>query len=211
MAGSGGGATSTPAAADDPTAIVQAGAAILRRPARAVDDRAIGSAELAAVIAALHAGLAVTPGVGLAAPQIGVGWRVALVQDPAVFQAHVAPERLAELEREPVEPYILINPEIEPAGPQRRSFFEGCLSVDGYCALVDRAWAVRVRWTDESGRRHEAVRHGWHARILQHEVDHLNGILYVDRMYSRTFMTNDNYWAWAHQPLDVIRATFGVP
>jgi peptide deformylase len=55
------------------------------------------------------------------------------------------------------------------------------------------------------------VRRGWHARILQHEVDHLNGILYVDRMYSRTFMTNDNYGAWADRPLDVIRATFGVP
>ncbi|HEX3541940.1 MAG TPA: peptide deformylase [Acidimicrobiales bacterium] len=192
-------------------AIVQAGAAILRRPARVVDERAIGSAELAGLVAALHAGLAVTPGVGLAAPQIGVGWRVVLVQDPAVFQARVSPERLAQLEREPVEPYILINPEIEPVGPERRSFFEGCLSVDGYCALVDRAWGVRVRWTDETGRRHEAVRRGWHARILQHEVDHLNGILYVDRMYSRTFMTNDNYGAWADRPLDVIRATFGVP
>jgi len=191
-------------------AIVQAGALGLRRPSYSVDPRAIGSAELTGLIDALRAGLEATPGVGLAAPQIGVASRVILVQDPAAFHARVTPERLAELERTPVEPYVLINPEIERVGNEGRSFFEGCLSVDGYCALVERHRSVRVRWLDPDGERHEAVRTGWHARILQHEVDHLNGILYVDRMFTRTFMTTANYADWVGRPLAEVRAAFGL-
>jgi peptide deformylase len=190
--------------------IVQAGAGVLRAVARAVDPRAVGSAELAGLIDALRAGLEAAPGVGLAAPQVGVGLRVVLVQDPAQFQARVPEPRLAELERSPVEPYVLINPEIERLGDEKRTFFEGCLSVDGYCALVERSRSVRVGWLDPEGQRHEEVRHGWHARILQHEVDHLDGILYVDRMYSRSFMTTAHSAAWVHQPLAAIQAAFGL-
>ena len=75
---------------------------------------------------------------------------------------------------------------------------------------MERAHTVRVRWLDPKGERHQALRTGWHARILQHEVDHLNGILYVDRMYTRTFMTTDNYADWVGQPIDAIRAAFGL-
>jgi peptide deformylase len=190
--------------------IVQVGAVLLRRPSRSVDPRAIGSPELAALVDALRAGLVAAPGVGLAAPQIGVPLRVVLVQDPAEFQARVSEERLAELERTPVEPYVLINPELERVGDDRRTFFEGCLSVEGYCALVERWRTVRVRWLDVEGHPQEAVRTGWHARILQHEIDHLNGILYVDRMFTRTFMTTDNYADWVGQPLSVVRDAFGL-
>ncbi len=163
---------------------------------------------MAEVIDALRAGLVEAPGVGLAAPQIGVPWRVVLVQDPPEFHTRVSEARLVELERTPVEPYVLINPEIERVGDERRTFFEGCLSVDGYCALVERSHTVRVRWLDPEGGHHDEVASGWHARILQHEVDHLNGILYIDRMYTRSFMTTDNYVDWAHQPLAAIRAAF---
>jgi peptide deformylase len=191
-------------------AIVQAGAQVLRRPARPVDPRAIGSAELTEVIAALRGGLEAVPGVGLAAPQLGVPLRVVLVQDPLAFQARVPEGRLAELERSPVEPYVLINPDVVRIGDERRTFFEGCLSVEGYCALVERARTVRVRWLDPDGNRHEAVRHGWHARILQHEADHLDGILYLDRMFTRTFMTTPHYAEWVDQPLEAIKAAFGL-
>jgi peptide deformylase len=191
-------------------AIVQAGGVILRRPAQPVDLRAFGSSEVAEVIDALRAGLVEAPGVGLAAPQIGVPWRVVLIQDPPEFHTRVSEERLAELKRTPVAPYVLINPEIEPLGDERRTFFEGCLSVDGYCALVERSYTVRVRWLDPEGGAHDEVRSGWHARILQHEIDHLNGILYIDRMFTRSFMTTDNYFDWVHQPLDVVRAAFGL-
>lgn len=191
-------------------AIVQAGAVVLRHPAQLVDPRALGSVEVSDLIDSLRAGLVEAPGVGLAAPQIGVPLRVVLIQDPPEFHTRVSEERLVELERTPVEPYVLINPEIEPVGDERRIFFEGCLSVDGYCALVERSRSVRVRWLDPEGEHHDEVYQGWHARILQHEVDHLNGILYIDRMYTRSFMTTDNYVEWVHQPLDAVRAAFGI-
>jgi peptide deformylase len=190
--------------------IFQAGAAVLRRTADHVDPDKLGSPKLAELIDALRTGLIEAPGVGLAAPQIGVSLRVVLVQDPPEFHTRVSENRLADLERTSVEPYVLINPEIEPVGEERRTFFEGCLSVDGYCALVERARTVRVRWLDPSGQYHEAVQSGWHARILQHEIDHLNGILYVDRMLPRSFMTTLNYADWVDKPLDKVRATFGV-
>ncbi|MDQ1358871.1 MAG: peptide deformylase [Acidimicrobiaceae bacterium] len=190
--------------------ILQVGAAVLRRRADHVDPDKLTSPKLGELIEVLRAGLVETPGVGLAAPQIGVSLRVALIQDPPQFHARVSEDRLAELERTAVEPYILINPEIEPVGDERRTFFEGCLSVDGYCALVERAKTVRVRWLDPSGDYHEALQSGWHARILQHEIDHLNGILYVDRMLPRSFMTTLNYADWVDEPLDKVRAVFGV-
>lgn len=162
------------------------------------------------LIERLRCGLVDDPGVGLAAPQIGVPWRVVLIQDPPEFHTRVSEERLAELERTPVEPYVLINPEIESIGDEHRTFFEGCLSVDGYCALVARYHTVRVRWLDPGGAPHQEVRHGWHARILQHEVDHLDGILYIDRMLTRSFMTTDSYADWVRQPLDAVRDAFGL-
>ncbi|MGH9124648.1 MAG: peptide deformylase [Acidimicrobiales bacterium] len=190
--------------------VVQAGSLGLRRPSYTVDLDAIGSPELAELIDALHAGLASVPGVGLAAPQIGVPLRVVLVQDPPEFHTRITDTRRDELEREVIEPYVLINPEIEAVGSERRTFFEGCLSVDGYCALVTRARTVRCQWLDPDGKAHEAVRSGWHARILQHEIDHLNGVLYVDRMYSRSFMTNTNHVEWVGRSIEEIREAFGI-
>lgn len=190
--------------------IVQAGDPVLRRPANRVPDDAIGSAETAQLIAAMCEVLGEVPGVGLAAPQIGVPLRVVVVQDLAEFHAAIPTELVTELERTVIARYVLINPEIEPAGHDRRTFFEGCLSVDGYRALVDRDRAVRVRWTDPAGKRHEATRTGWHARILQHEVDHLNGVLYVDRMLSRSFMTVDHCANWVERPTEEALAAFGI-
>ncbi|MDQ1393237.1 MAG: peptide deformylase [Acidimicrobiaceae bacterium] len=190
--------------------ILQAGAPVLRRNAHPVDPDKLTSPKLAELIDALRVGLVEAPGVGLAAPQIGVSLRVVLVQDPPEFHARVPEDRLAELERTPVAPYVLINPEVEAVGEERRTFFEGCLSVDGYCALVPRARTVRVRWLDPSGRYHEEVRSGWHARILQHEIDHLQGILYVERMLPRSFMTTLSYAEWVQKPIEAVHAAFGL-
>jgi peptide deformylase len=189
--------------------IVQTGDEVLRRRASEVPLADIGGAEAEELIAALHAALAETPGVGVAAPQIGVPLRVVLIQDPATFHESIPPERLRELERSPIEPYVLINPELELLGAETRTFFEGCLSVGvgDFRALVERHHSVRVRYIDPAGMQHEELRSGWHARILQHEVDHLDGTLYIDRMVSRTFMTNVHYERWVHAPTrDALRA-----
>jgi peptide deformylase len=192
-------------------AIVQAGAAVLRRGAHPIDPNKAGSPELAQLIDEMWAALTESPGVGLAAPQIGVPLRLVVIHDLQEYIDRVSESRRAELERAPIAPYVLINPEIETVGEERRTFFEGCLSVEGYCALVDRARTVRVRWLDPSGEEHQEVRTGWHARILQHEVDHLDGVLYIDRMRSRSFMTTANYAEWADQPVEAILEALGSP
>ena len=190
--------------------MIQAGDPVLRRVAEELTMESIASPGTAELISELQVSLAEKPGVGIAAPQIGVSLRVVLVQDPAAFQAGIPPERLAQLEREPVEQYVLINPELETIGTETRTFFEGCLSVDGYRALVRRAHRVRVRYLDIDGNRHEEIVTGWHARILQHEVDHLNGTLYVDRMFTRSFMSDEHYEYWAHESPDVVARVFEV-
>ena len=189
--------------------IVQTGDEILRRRATEVSLSDIGGRDIEELIAALRAALVETPGVGVAAPQIGVPLRVILIQDLAVFHESIPPARLSELERSPIEPYVLINPELEWVDAETRTFFEGCLSVGAgdFRALVERHHAVRVRYFDAAGNRHEDLRSGWHARILQHEVDHLDGTLYLDRMKSRTFMTNEHYQRWVDAPtLDALIA-----
>jgi peptide deformylase len=89
-------------------------------------------------------------------------------------------------------------------------FFEGCLSVPGFSAIVPRALAVRVECLDEDGTPKLVEATGWYARILQHEIDHLNGNLYIDRMRSRTFMLLDNYNRyWKGKPISEIKSTLG--
>jgi peptide deformylase len=191
-------------------AVIQAGDPVLRRMADELSVESLGTEQIVELIEDLRTNLAEKPGVGLAAPQIGVSLRVALVQDPAAFQTGVGEERLDALERVPVEPYVLINPELEMIGDETRTFFEGCLSVDGYRGLVRRHQTVRVTYLDPAGRRHSEIVSGWHARILQHEVDHLNGTLYIDRMLTRSFMNDEHYEQWADQPSEIVCHVFGV-
>jgi peptide deformylase len=89
--------------------------------------------------------------------------------------------------------HVLINPELRILGTERATFPEGCLSIPGYAAFVERSLAVEARWLDRAGAAHDwSPFTGWPARILQHEVDHLDGILYTDRMIARTFMTDEH-------------------
>jgi peptide deformylase len=170
--------------------IEQAGSPVLHRPARAVEPTELQSPELQRLIDLMFATLSGT-GVGLAAPQIGVGLQLVVVEDPPDAQAVVPPEVLAQQQREPVEPHVLVNPTLIVTDPTPAEFFEGCLSVDGYRAIVPRARGVRVQALDRFGVPFERQASGWYARILQHEVDHLGGRLYLERMVPRTFVTAD--------------------
>jgi peptide deformylase len=87
---------------------------------------------------------------------------------------------------------VIINPKLSVVGSSTAQFFEGCLSVEGYQAVVDRALNVRVQCLNERGEAVTINAQGWYARILQHEIDHLNGTLYVDRMKTRTLTTVPN-------------------
>jgi peptide deformylase len=104
------------------------------------------------------------------------------------------PEReLLEKERSPVPFHVLINPKIVAHGHDRVEFYEGCLSLAGFSAVVPRARTVRVEYLNERGELRSVEAAGWYARILQHEIDHLDGTLYIDRMHSRTFTSVDNW------------------
>ena len=132
------------------------------------------------------------PGVGLAAPQIGLSLQIAVIEDRAESMREVSPEQLAERERKPVPFHVVINPKIRLRGAEVE-FFEGCLSMPGFTALVPRARTARVDCLDHHGEPVVVQAVGWHARILQHEIDHLNGAVYVDRMRARSLTTAENF------------------
>ncbi|MFI1561886.1 peptide deformylase [Streptomyces sp. NPDC020490] len=172
-------------ATDGPLPIVAAGDPVLRRAAEPFDGQ-LDSALLARFVAALRVTMRTAPGVGLAAPQVGVALRIAVIEDPAPVPREV---RLAR-GRVPQPFRVLVNPSYEPVGPARAAFFEGCLSVPGWQAVVARAAEVRLRCQDEAGRPVDEVFTGWPARIVQHETDHLDGVLYLDRAELRSLSSN---------------------
>ncbi|MBT2422493.1 peptide deformylase [Streptomyces sp. ISL-22] len=172
-------------AADGPLSIVTAGDPVLRRRTEPFDGQ-LDPALLARFVEALRITMHAAPGVGLAAPQVGVPLRIAVIEDPAPVPEEV---RLAR-GRVPQPFRVLVNPSYEPVGAGRAAFFEGCLSVPGYQAVVARPAEVRLTGADEHGRAVDEVFTGWPARIVQHETDHLDGVLYLDRAELRSLSSN---------------------
>jgi peptide deformylase len=133
------------------------------------------------------------PGVGLAAPQIGVPLQLVVIEDSPEAIQKLSPQQAAERERWPVPFRVLINPVLTIPEGAAAEFFEGCLSLAGYTAIVPRATKVHVEGLDEHAEPVIIDATGWYARILQHEIDHLHGVLYIDRMNPRSFATLDNH------------------
>lgn len=169
--------------------IVQTGNPVLRARAKDVTPEQIATPDFQALVVRMTDAMRKAPGVGLAAPQLGVSLRVLVLEDRTELQASLTPQELEERERKPVPLRVFINPTLTPIGDERVTFFEGCLSVSGYAALVERWREVEVSGLDEKGQPQTWRVRGWPARILQHEVDHLEGTLYIDRMISRSFGT----------------------
>jgi peptide deformylase len=193
------------------TAIVQAGHPVLRQRAREVTPEELASAELQELVRTMYAAMRAAPGVGLAAPQIGVPLRVLVMEDLPEYQSRQSPQEIQERERVPVPPRALVNPVLTRVGDGTATFFEGCLSVNGYVALVERSLEVEVTALDEHGAPQTIRARGWPARILQHEVDHLDGVLYVDRMMPRTLCNQDEARArYSGRSLAEIRKALGA-
>ena len=167
--------------------IVTAGDPVLRQPARAYDGQ-LSAAQLDGLLALMRRTMTAAPGVGLAAPQIGVPLRIAVLEDPAP----VTPEIRRVRDRVPQPLRVLVNPRYEPAGTGVAAFFEGCLSVPGWQAVTARHQRVRLRGQDETGRELDEEVGGWPARIVQHETDHLHGVLYLDRAEIRSLSANEH-------------------
>ena len=164
-----------------PLPLVLAGDPVLRRAAVPYDGE-LPDALLADLLAAMRVTMREAPGVGLAAPQIGLGVRIAVIEDPSLLPTETSAVR----DRRPVPFRAIVNPRYEAVGELAAEFYEGCLSVPGYQAVVRRALTVRLRGQDETGAElHEEVS-GWPARIVAHETDHLDGVLYLDRAFTRS-------------------------
>jgi peptide deformylase len=173
--------------------IRQVGEQVLRQKARPLSPDEILGRSTQELIESMRETMHDAPGVGLAAPQVGVSLQIVVIEDQAEFIQKLPAEQVAERERRPVPFHVLINPKLTVLGSEPAEFFEGCLSVAGFTAVVPRAKKVRVEGLNEKAEPVMIDANGWYARILQHEIDHLSGVLYVDRMKSRTFFTQDNY------------------
>lgn len=169
------------------------GEPVLRRKARPLSPDEIVSVDTQQLIAAMWETLRDAPGVGLAAPQVGEGIQLAVIEDREEYFKTLDPALIKERERKPVAFHVIINPVLTLEPGATADFFEGCLSLPGYTASVHRARRVRVECLDEQGRPRVIHASGWYARILQHEIDHLQGRLYIDRMRSETFSSMENF------------------
>jgi peptide deformylase len=189
--------------------IVQAGNPVLRQKARELTPAEIASKEFQILIESMRQAMHEAPGVGLAAPQVGLSVQLAVIEDRAEYQKDVPEEQLRERERRPVPFQVIINPRITKKSNDKAEFFEGCLSITGFSALVPRARTVRVESLNERGVKATLEASGWHARILQHEIDHLHGILYIDRMRAQSFTSLDNWTEfWKGKPISEIKKHF---
>jgi peptide deformylase len=179
--------------------IFQAGEIALRQVARPLTREEILSESVQRLIGDMRDTMRDAPGVGLAAPQIGLAIQLAVIEDSQEVIDRISPGQAAEHERRAVPFHVIVNPELtlENIVAEPVELYEGCLSLAGFRAVVPRARTIRVDCLNELAEPVTIHAQGWYARILQHEIDHLHGKLYIDRMHPRSFMTMENfnrYW-----------------
>ena len=141
---------------------------VLRRKARPVSD--FGPA-LQTLVDDMVETMRLAPGVGLAAPQVGISDRLIVVEYPENDEQEDSPKKL----------YVVVNPEITDMSQETESGIEGCLSLPGLLGEVDRSLAVTVKGRTRRNQPIKIKARGWLARIFQHEIDHIEGIVYTDR------------------------------
>jgi peptide deformylase len=141
---------------------------VLHRKARPVTRF---DAELQTLVDDMVETMRAAPGVGLAAPQVGVSERVIVVEYAEDEENEEAPRKL----------FVMVNPEIKAFSDETENGIEGCLSVPGWQGDVKRALAVTVKGQTRRGQPMKVKARGWLARIFQHEIDHLDGVVFTDR------------------------------
>ncbi|MGZ4268242.1 MAG: peptide deformylase [Solirubrobacteraceae bacterium] len=176
--------------------IVTVGDPVLRVPAREVSREELATPAVQSLIDDLIDTMRAAGGAGLAAPQVGESLRIAVV----------------EVDHNPRYPYkppipltVIVNPVLEPIGPETAKITEGCLSVPGLRGTVDRHVVVRVRALDRDGAEQDDVRRGLTAGTFQHEADHLDGVLFLDRVRDPTTFTTWEQFDRHHRDAFVAR------
>jgi len=151
--------------------IAQLGAKVLKQKAEAVAD--VHDAEIRQIIEAMQSTLASTSGVGIAAPQISESKQIIIIASRPTPRYPSAPL---------MAPTVMINPCFETLSETQEKDWEGCLSIPGIRALVPRYQEIMIRYTDQQGGLVQSKLSGFVARIFQHEIDHLIGKTYLDRV-----------------------------
>jgi len=176
--------------------IATVGHPVLRERAREVTAAELRSDEVQRLIDDMIETMRAAGGAGLAANQVHALLRIAVV----------------EVDHNPRYPYkppipltVIVNPVLEPAGDETAAINEGCLSVPDLRGTVDRYMHVRVRCLDRDGNEHDEVRHGLTAGTFQHEVDHLDGVLFLDRVRDPTTFTTWEQFDRHHRDAFVAR------
>jgi peptide deformylase len=152
--------------------VARIGHPVIRASAREVPVEKIGAPEFQRLVDDMVETMHEYDGVGLAGPQVHVGLRVAVVEVPASD----------DRSRAPVPLMAIVNPKLTPIGDEKVPGWEGCLSVPELRGVVPRYRRVRLEAFDRDGKRIDAEAEGFYARVLQHECDHLDGRVYLDRM-----------------------------
>ena len=166
--------------------IVTVGDPVLRERARELSAEELRSDEVQRLIDDMIETKRAAHGAGIAANQVGRALRVAVVE--------VQPGNPRYPYKPPVDLTVIVNPEIEPVDDELFAVNEGCLSVPGLRGDVERNVNIRVRYLDRDGQAHEEIRRGLTAGTFQHEVDHLDGVLFLDRVRDpSTFSTWEQF------------------
>ncbi len=165
--------------------IVTIGDPVLRRRAREVSADELAAPEVQALIDDLIETRRAANGAGLAANQIGEELRIAVVENDGDNPRYPY--------KPPIALRVLVNPTLEPADPETVEINEGCLSVPDLRGNLERWVSVRARYLDRDGVEHEEVVRGLTAGTFQHEVDHLDGVLFVDRADPRSLATWEQF------------------
>lgn len=173
----------------------QIGDPILREVAIPVDHLSIHTPDFQKLLQVMVESMRASQAVGLAAPQIGVGLQVFVMEFTSDHMERLKKKGFAlddfrRMQMDLVPLKTFVNPELKVIGSKMVAFREGCLSVEGFSGIVPRALEVEVTGLNENGEAVNWKASGWPARIVQHEIDHLRGNIYVDSMVYKSFMNN---------------------
>lgn len=164
--------------------VLKMGHPTLRVKAEPISKEEINSAEFKQLVADMFETMEAEDGIGIAAPQIGVSKQVAIVGVPKENPRY--PEVEEEEEDLDFDILVVINPTITVVDDTKSGFWEGCLSVPGLRGYVERPSKIKVDFTDMEGNPQSQEVSGFAATVFQHELDHLDGVLYVDRVVDKT-------------------------
>lgn len=165
-----------------PLEVIRLGHPVLRHIAEPVPEQDFGSGRLVELGRDLIRTMHIEQGVGLAAPQVAESLRLFAYWVPG------------DDETPDLAPTILVNPEIKPVGDQMELGWEGCLSIPGLRGIVPRNTRIKVRARNLEGEPISLTADGFHARVIQHEYDHLDGVVYLDRMESPASLAFEEEW-----------------